>query len=121
MTAHWIGETTYGASVVPPVRRLAIETELSVYRIGQAALHNVERHAGASEVTAALAFRSEQIDLEVVDDGCGFVFPQDLADLPGEGKLGLVGMQERAKLVGGTLQIRSSPGAGTRVFLQVPG
>lgn len=101
-------------------RRLTIETELSIYRIGQAALHNAERHARASEVTAALTFHSQHIDLEILDDGCGFSVPRDLADLPGDGKLGLVGMHERAQLVGGSLQIRSSPGAGTRVSLHVP-
>jgi signal transduction histidine kinase len=57
----------------------------------------------------------------VTDDGCGFQPPQNLDELPESGKLGLIGMRERAQLVGGTLQLHSRPGAGTRIELEVPG
>ncbi|MEX1091786.1 MAG: GAF domain-containing sensor histidine kinase [Acidimicrobiia bacterium] len=102
-------------------RRLSIETELAVFRIGQAGLHNVERHAAANAVTIELTFEPDRVRLEVTDDGRGFEPPQNLAELPEAGKLGLIGMHERTQLVGGTLQILSRPNAGTRILLEVPG
>lgn len=102
-------------------RRLPIETELAVFRIGQAALHNVERHAGARSVVVELSFLPDRVDLEIADDGTGFEPPGDLSDIPTTGTLGLVGMYERTQLVGGRLRILSRPGAGTRVLLEVPG
>lgn len=106
--------------VVGPSRRLPTETELALFRIGQAALHNVELHAAADEVEIELAFEPGGVRLSVTDDGCGFEVPQNLHELPRVGKLGLVGMHERAELVGGALQLTSRPGAGTRVDVQVP-
>lgn len=102
-------------------RRLPIESELAVFRIGQAGLHNVERHAAADSVTIELSFEADRVRLEITDDGRGFEPPQDLTELPGAGKLGLIGMHERAQLVAGTLQILSRPNAGTRIHLEVPG
>lgn len=104
-----------------PPRRLPIETELAVFRVGQAALHNVELHAAADSVLIDLTFQPDRVRLEITDDGSGFQTPQNLTDLPTTGKLGLIGMQERTQLVGGSLQILSRPGAGTRVLLEVPG
>jgi signal transduction histidine kinase len=104
-----------------PYRRLPIETELAVFRIGQEALHNVERHGAASSVAVDLTFEHGRVRLKVTDDGCGFQPPQNLEELPESGKLGLIGMRERAQLVGGTLQLHSRPGTGTRVELEVPG
>lgn len=102
-------------------RRLPIETELAAFRIGQEALHNVERHAAAAKVVVELTFESAGVRLEMTDDGCGFDPPLNLGALPEAGKLGLIGMHERAQLVGGTLRILSHPGAGTTVLLEVPG
>ncbi|MEX2323060.1 MAG: sensor histidine kinase [Acidimicrobiia bacterium] len=107
--------------VIGQSRRLPIESELAVFRIGQAALHNVERHAAAETVAVELTFEPGLVRLELTDDGCGFEPPQNLAELPEAGKLGLIGMHERAQLVGGTLDISSRPNAGTRVLLEVPG
>lgn len=101
-------------------RRLKIETELAVFRIGQAALHNVERHAEAHSVEIELTFEPDRVRLEMTDDGRGFDPPQNLAELPEAGKLGLIGMHERAQLVGGILVILSRPNAGTRIRLEVP-
>lgn len=114
------GDAAAEFRVVGPSRRLPTETELALFRIGQAALHNVELHAAADDVEIELAFEPGGVRLSVSDDGCGFEVPQNLDDLPGVGKLGLVGMRERAELVGGTLQLTSRPGAGTRVDVQVP-
>jgi signal transduction histidine kinase len=106
--------------VIGPSRRLPAETELALFRIGQAALHNVELHAAAHDVEVELAFEPGRVRLCVTDDGCGFEVPQNLDELPAAGKLGLVGMRERAELLGGTLQLTSRQGGGTRVTAQVP-
>jgi two-component system sensor histidine kinase UhpB len=90
------------------------DQQLVVYRVAQEALANVARHAGASHVDVYLATRDGSLDLCVRDDGTGF----DLA-LPPSG-LGLNGMAERARLVGGELSVYSSPGQGTTVTLHVP-
>lgn len=107
--------------VTGPPRRLSIESELAVFRVGQAGLHNVERHAAADSVTIELTFEADRVRLEMTDDGRGFELPQNLTELPEAGKLGLIGMHERAQLVGGKLEILSRPNAGTRILLEVPG
>lgn len=99
--------------------RVAAETELVLFRIGQAALHNVERHAEATRATVELHF-ADGIWLTVTDDGRGFTPPEVLTELADAGKLGLLGMQERAHLVGAQLDIASRPGQGTRVAVTVP-
>ncbi|HEU4511632.1 MAG TPA: GAF domain-containing sensor histidine kinase [Nocardioidaceae bacterium] len=114
------GELAATFRVVGPSRRMPGETELALFRIGQAALHNVELHADADSVEVEVVFEPGRVRLCVTDDGCGFEAPQNLDELPEAGKLGLVGMRERAELVGGSLQLTSRPGAGTRVDVQVP-
>jgi two-component system, NarL family, sensor histidine kinase DegS len=101
-------------------RRLPIETELALFRIGQAALHNVEIHAGAESALIELTFQPNRVRMVITDDGSGFDPPRDLSALPTTGKLGLIGMNERAQLIGATLEIQSRPGAGTHVTLDVP-
>lgn len=101
-------------------RRLPIESELAVFRIAQAAVHNVELHAEANSVTVQVWFESALIRMEVRDDGRGFEAPRSIRQLSEQGKLGLIGMHERAQLVGGTIRIHSRPGAGTTIFLEVP-
>jgi signal transduction histidine kinase len=95
-------------------RRLQPALELGLYRIVQEALHNVERHAGARLAAVVVGFESERVTLQVSDDGRGFDVEHASASL------GLPGMSERAALLGGTLRIDSSPGAGTRVTASVP-
>lgn len=100
-------------------RRLSPDTELGVFRIAQEALHNVERHAHATEVSATISFTGGTVGLEIVDNGAGFT-PLDVhADYATSSHLGLLGMRERAALLNGTLEIESSPGKGTRVILTV--
>jgi signal transduction histidine kinase len=101
-------------------RRLNSETEVAVFRIVQQALRNVERHAGASELVVEVTFKSDQLALSITDNGCGFVLPATSDELIRRGKLGLLGMRERAQLVGGTLSIQSQPGEGTHIAVEVP-
>jgi len=95
-------------------RRLDQKDELTLFRIVQEALRNVERHAGASAVEVRLAF-GEDVRATVTDDGKGFDTSQALHDRRSSTGLGLLGMRERAKLAGAALSIRSQPSAGTTV------
>lgn len=100
------------------VPRLSPPVELTVYRIAQEALSNVDRHAGASTVEVRLWTADGRLELRVVDDGEGFdLGPGGVA---AKGTLGLAGMSERATLVGGSLQVRSQRGVGTTVAASVP-
>jgi PAS domain S-box-containing protein len=101
------------------VRRLDSPAELAMFRICQEALRNIELHADASRAAVDIEFAPAQVVLIVIDDGAGFVVPA-LAGLLGEGRLGLLGMRERAALVGGECEIQSSPGNGTRVVTEIP-
>jgi two-component system, NarL family, sensor histidine kinase DegS len=84
-----------------------------------AALHNIERHAQATRATVGLCF-AEDLRLTITDDGRGFTPPDELTELADAGKLGLLGMQERAHLVGAQLDIASRTGQGTCVTVTVP-
>ncbi len=111
-------EATFHVAGTP--RRLPEELELTVYRIAQEALNNVAQHAAASRVDLRLRFAPEEVILEVVDDGVGFNAPEHPEALAREGHFGLVGMRERAALVGGKLELQTAPGQGTRVQVHLP-
>jgi two-component system sensor histidine kinase UhpB len=94
---------------------LEMDQEIAIYRIAQEALNNVAQHAGAQRVEIELeAGRGGGVKLRVKDDGRGFDTSHQ------NGGLGLGGMAERARLVGGRLEIDSAPGGGTALTLQVP-
>jgi signal transduction histidine kinase len=95
--------------------RLALDTEQALFRLAQEALNNILKHAHARRVQVCLDLADHRVVLEISDDGIGF--EPGLAD---GGGFGLPGMRERAEGLGGTLQIESSPGTGTRVRVEVP-
>ena len=95
--------------------RLATDAETTLYRVIQEALTNVIKHADAERVSILLRRKDGAVVAVVEDDGSGFD--------PGSARqdaLGLAGMRERVSLVGGRLQVESSPGAGTTVVAEVP-
>jgi PAS domain S-box-containing protein len=96
--------------------RLAPEVETALYRIAQEALTNVAKHSGARRVEVILERRSDCVLLILEDDGVGFEQSQSGAARQG---FGLVGMQERAALVGASVQIESTPGKGTTIFVRM--
>jgi signal transduction histidine kinase len=102
------------------VRRLMPEEELVLFRIVQEALHNVRRHSKASQVDMQVEFYPCRVCISIEDDGCGFNAPERIGDLVSSGRLGLIGMYERARTLGGTLLIRSEMGQGTMVIIDVP-
>jgi signal transduction histidine kinase len=100
--------------------RLSAEEELVLFRIAQESLNNVRRHANASQAKVMVSFGQKNVQVSIEDDGDGFDAPDKFVDLVASGKLGLVGMHERARILGGTLRIESEPGRGTRVLVDAP-
>ncbi|HEY8326326.1 MAG TPA: sensor histidine kinase [Ktedonobacterales bacterium] len=104
------------------------EVEVAVYRIAQEALSNALRHSQPQQAQIELRYRPDGLRLVVADDGHGFdVFATLSASSGGASRaaedgsgLGLMGMRERAALIGATLDIQSAPGAGTRITLDTP-
>lgn len=90
---------------------------LTLYRLAQEALTNIAKHAGAQQVWVELSRTNQVMKLSISDDGRGFIF--DPNKYPGNG-IGLVSLQERADLIGGTLDIATNPGQGTRITVLVP-
>jgi two-component system sensor histidine kinase DegS len=101
-------------------RRLPPEAELVLFRITQEALRNVEKHSQASMVVVTVEFSETKVRIAVSDNGRGFQLPEMMGNLAQIGKLGLIGMQERAQLLGGTLTVRSALGQGTTMVVEVP-
>jgi hypothetical protein len=94
-------------------------TEREILRVAQEAIHNVKKHAEASSLMVQLEYGPEEIALEVRDNGRGFAARNGKGpEAPGH--YGLTGMQERAAIIGGTLEVSSEPGAGTTVRLRTP-
>jgi PAS domain S-box-containing protein len=99
-------------------RRLAPEAELGLFRIIQEALHNVERHAAARRVFLTIVFDPAEVRVGLSDDGVGFM--THVAPGADGGGLGLLGMRERAALLGGHLEIRSRASRGTVIRVAIP-
>ena len=106
--------------VISAQQRLPADTELALFRIAQEALRNVSRHSSASQGQLTLEFDHSKATLTVADKGRGFLVPADLAQLSQVGKLGLIDIQERARLLGGTMKVKSKRGKGTTITVAVP-
>lgn len=100
--------------------RLPPLIETAIYRIVQEALTNIVRYARASTVGVILERQRNHVSAIVEDNGCGFDVDALQALPSAERRMGLLGMQERAALVGGTLHIESAAGMGTTVYLRIP-
>jgi signal transduction histidine kinase len=107
-------------NVVGTYHRLPADVELAIFRIVQEALKNVEQHAQASRVEVKLEFDSDGITVFIEDNGVGFVVPETPGELGERGHFGLMGMQERAMLLGGWLSIESQPGQGMKIVFYLP-
>jgi PAS domain S-box-containing protein len=107
-------------NVVGRERRLPGEIELELFRIAQEAMRNVWRHSKATRAGIKVEFDPTKTRITVSDNGKGFDIPQRMGDLAKEGKLGLAGMQERARLIGATLTVKSQPGKGSSITVELP-
>jgi PAS domain S-box-containing protein len=96
------------------------EVQVLLFRIAQEAMSNIRRHAGASKAEVKLESGPDSIKMTISDDGKGFKLPDQVNELARTGRLGIVGMSERARLLGGNLTIKSKSGKGTRVFAEIP-
>jgi signal transduction histidine kinase len=94
---------------------LPVAVEAGLYRIAQEAINNVYTHAGARHLYVHLVATPERVSLTIEDDGCGFE-----QSAIGQERHGILGMNERARLLGGDLRIDSAPGAGTTVEVDIP-
>lgn len=103
--------------VIGRPRRLSKETEVAIYRIIQAALHNVASHAQAHRAQVGFEFGADSLRVTIEDDGLGFD-PEAVFHTPGE-HLGLIGMRERAESLSADLAVNSAPGRGARIELNL--
>jgi len=111
---------TVNVSAIGSKRRFSEEVELVLFRIVQEALRNVWRHAKATRADVVVEFEKKRTRVTVSDNGKGFSLPKTVSELAREGKLGLVGMQERAQLIGASLLVRSQPGEGSSITIDLP-
>ena len=100
----------------PRLPRLPEALETALYRMAQEALTNAGKHASPKAVSILVHRTSTEVRLVIEDDGKGF----DVSETASETQLGLVGMRERAHLVGGSMAIESAPGNGTTICISVP-
>jgi len=100
-------------------KRLDRDTEIQVYRIAQEALNNVAKHSKAKQVNLLLEKTADSLVLIVEDNGVGFDAARSSGRKAGS-RLGLVGMKERATLIGAAIEIESVLGAGATVFVRLP-
>jgi signal transduction histidine kinase len=106
---------TLDVNVNVPQGKLPPEHETAIYRIVQEALTNVIKHASARSVSIVVASSNGSVRAIVEDDGNGFATSNVR-----EHALGLVGMRERAQLLGGRLEVESAPGSGTTILVEIP-
>jgi PAS domain S-box-containing protein len=117
---RWQGELGVAVSVTADhMAAVHPDTETLAYRVVQEALSNVAKHAEATEVAVRIDVMSGTLQVEVRDNGRGFD-PENAREYLRVGKVGLASMRERAELAGGTLTIKSGPGAGTVVTATLP-
>ena len=113
-------ELTIHLELMADGQSLSEQVRMAIFRIHQQALDNIAKHAGECQVTIRFTFDSEQIKLEVEDDGKGFEVPKRRVELARQGHLGVVGAAERAEAMGGRLQVKSAPGEGTLIRAIIP-
>ena len=93
---------------------------IALLRIAQEGLSNVRDHSGAASVSLSVLDHGTHVTLRLTDDGAGFNVERTLVRAARRGRLGLVGMAERVRLLGGTFDLESSPGAGTTIAVTLP-
>jgi PAS domain S-box-containing protein len=100
-------------------RRIPEEVELMLFRIVQELIRNISKHSRATKASLVVKLSDARIRITVTDDGRGFKLPKYISSYARRGKFGLVGIQERTRLINGNLMIDSSPGRGTKVSIEV--
>jgi len=116
-----IGKVHISLRVAGQERRLSSEAELGLFRIVQESTNNIRKHSEAKRASVIIEFRRGKVRLTVKDRGKGFQVPRRLGDFSSAGRLGLMGMQERAQALKGTFAVESHLGRGTTITIEVPG
>jgi signal transduction histidine kinase len=111
---------TTKVNIIGEERRLPEEEEIALFRITQEALRNVWRHSKARNAEIEVEFNEEKIRIFISDDGQGFEIQNSLSEFTKVGKLGLTGMQERAQLIGGKINVQSQAGKGSIITVELP-
>ncbi len=106
--------------IIGSQRRLSSDTELILFRITQEALSNVRKHAQATEAQITIEFAKETTKLSVIDNGRGFQVPKVVDNYARRGKLGLIGIRERVRLLNGSFCVESDLGKGTSITVELP-
>ena len=99
---------------------LSSAQRITVFRAIQEALANIREHAGATSVTVRIRARRSSIEVQIADDGIGFEVERALAKAAQRGRLGIVGIAERVRMVGGTFELESALGGPTTLKLTLP-
>jgi signal transduction histidine kinase len=107
-------------SITGDERKMSSLSEVTVFRVVQEAINNIQRHAHSKSGGVSLAFEEDRLLLEIEDDGVGFQPPGTLAAYVSESKLGIIGMEQRILSTGGEMHIASKPGEGTRIWASIP-
>jgi PAS domain S-box-containing protein len=115
--SHYSGVTAEIVTLGKKRPRFAAEVEINLYRIVQEALNNIHKHAKAKRAELVLDMTGDLIILIINDDGLGFNTQKKRNRAKG---LGLIGMHERASLIGGSLEIESAPRKGTTIYVRIP-
>jgi two-component system, NarL family, sensor histidine kinase NreB len=112
-------EIKINLDLMPDLNSIPADIRLEMYRIFQEALTNCVKHADPNEITIRLMKDDTNILLQIEDDGKGFSLNKQLQVYARQGSLGMIGMQERADIIGASFNVKTEPGAGTCVTLQV--
>ena len=99
---------------------LSPDMEITLFRIAQEAVNNIKKYSRASKASLEIAFTRTRVKLVISDNGKGFNLPPRLSELVNQGKLGLIGIEERTRLYGGSFSIRSQAQKGTRIAISLP-
>jgi signal transduction histidine kinase len=100
--------------------RLAQDIELALFRMAQEGLNNVARHSEAGQASLLISFDPDQLRMQVQDDGKGFEMPKSPAEFAPQEHFGLLGIHERAELIGAHLAVSSAPNEGTTLTITLP-
>ena len=97
-------------------RSLPPDMEITLFRITQEALSNVKKYSLAGKVNVSVDYSGDKVRLAITDNGQGCNLPPRLSELANQGKLGIIGMEERTRLFGGTFFIQTQPQNGTKII-----
>ena len=114
------GKLKVNVQIVGESERLSPSTELVLFRVAQEALNNVLKHSQATNASVIVDFKPSELKLTISDNGRGFDSTGFIDSLPGTGKLGLLGIRDRARLVKGSFSLDSQVGKGTSVSIVIP-